>query len=494
MSMNEFDAVVVGGGVGGLCSAILLGGAGLRVLLLEKAESLGGKAGAVTIDGVEVDTGPSVLTLPDVFDDIFVAAGLRREEQFQLTRPSPGFRYVYRDGVVLDVFSAREDTVASVHNTLGAKAAREFSDYLSYAERIWNAAAPHFVYNQAPDLAGLLFGGPARWRAVTQIDPLRTLGRAIDESVGSPHLQMLLKRYATYNGSDVRSAPATLGCIAHVELSLGGYGVRGGMFELVKALERAARRVGVDFEFRASVEVIEQSPAGVSGIRLKDGRLIHANNVVANADVTHLANDLLKGASGLRKPTTLSMSAHTGILRAVRPSQSRPAHTVLFPVDYEAEFRDIFDRKVVPEDPTIYLCAQEACHGRKGWSADEPLFCMVNAPAMDDFSSQEPALSVRSRVLHQLRSYDLVSESDAFAWWRTPAELAARFPGSQGSLYGAASNTMQAAFQRPPNRIPTLSGLYLASGSAHPGGGLPMVALSAKQAVAALLRDRKAAA
>lgn len=492
--MTNYDVVVVGGGIGGLCSAILLGGSGLKVLVIEQAACLGGKAGTVSLDGVEVDTGPSVLTLPHVFDDIFAAAGMKREEEFTLTRPSPAFRYVYRDGVQLDVFLHREETVASVHGTLGSRAARELSEYLAYSERIWEAAAPHFVYSKAPDIRSLLLGGPVKWGAVTKIDPLRTLASAIDTRVRSPHLRMLLKRYATYNGSDVRTAPATLGCIAHVELALGGYGVLGGMIQIVRALERAAKRVGVEFELNTAVARVHQRGGKIAGLVLSDGRSLHTTRVVANADVSHLDRELMEGTSGLRTPDTLSMSAHTGIIRATRPSTPRPAHTVLFPSNYEEEFRDIFDLKQVPREPTIYLCAGESCHRRASWKSEEPLFCMVNAPALDDSSNQQAANSVKARVIQQLRDQSLVSYTDDVVWWRTPADLAARFPGSRGSLYGAASNSRQAAFERPPNRAPAVRGLYLASGSAHPGGGVPMVALSAKQAVAALLKDKGTAA
>lgn len=491
--MIEPDVVVIGSGVGGLCSAILLGARGYKVLVVEKADQIGGKAGTVTIDGIEVDTGPSVLTLPEVFDDIFAAAGMRRTEEIVLMTPSPGFRYIYRDGVVLDVHSSVQETLDSVTRALGARAREELAAYLAYAERIWQAAAPHFVYSGAPHLGGLLMGGLSKWRAVGKIDPFRTMHAAIEDLVQSPHLRMLLKRYATYNGSDVRRAPATLGCIAHVELSLGGFGVRGGMIELVHALERAARRVGVEFALGTGVSRIHRDQAGISGVSLADGGNLSVKSVIANADVAHLAEDLLGPRSGLQSPEALSMSAHTGIIRAAR-MPGRVAHTVLFPSDYDAEFSDIFDQLRVPLDPTIYLCAEEACHDRRGWSKEEPVFCMINAPALEDFSQQESAPSIKARVMHELRSRSLLSAADSIVWWRTPAELAARFPGSRGSLYGAASNTMSAAFKRPSNRSASISGLYLASGSAHPGGGLPMVALSAKQAVKALIADRKDAA
>src|SRR5690606_2417325 len=124
------DVIVIGAGIGGLSASILLGAAGLRVLVLEKAPAVGGKAGTVTVEGVEVDTGPSVLTLPHVFDEIFTAANMRREEEIKLTRPAPAFRYLYRDGTELDVFHELEKTLVSVENALGKKAANELQRYL----------------------------------------------------------------------------------------------------------------------------------------------------------------------------------------------------------------------------------------------------------------------------------------------------------------------------------------------------------------------------
>jgi 1-hydroxycarotenoid 3,4-desaturase len=490
------DVVIIGAGIGGLSASILLGAAGLRVLVLERANAIGGKAGTVMIDGVEVDTGPSVLTLPHVFDEIFLAAGMRREEQVELTQPEPAFRYIYRDGTELDVFHEFERTLDSVTNTLGKRAGLEFESYLASARTIWEAAAPHFVYNQAPDLKTLLFGGPSRWGAMTKIDPFRSMKAAIFAQVASPHLRMLLSRYATYNGSDVRTAPATLGCISHVELALGGYGVAGGMIELVRALSRAATQVGVEFRLGAEVDRVLNRAGTISGVRLTGGEVIAAQTVLANTDAAHLFSDLL-GAPNAITHGPPSMSAHTGIIRAVRPhfSSNRAAHTVLFPADYGQEFHDIFDAHRVPTDPTVYLCSQEACHRRTGWRDHEPLFCMINAPALESLANNdELSEEIQTRMLARLTASQVISSDDRVVWWRTPADLAARFPGSFGSLYGAASNTMMSAFQRPGNKVKRFQGLYVASGSAHPGGGVPMVALSGKQAARLILKDRRIAA
>jgi phytoene dehydrogenase-like protein len=156
---------------------------------------------------------------------------------------------------------------------------------------------------------------------------------------------------------------------------------------------------------------------------------------------------------------------------------------VLFPEDYASEFSDIFDRGQLPETPTVYLCAQEKTHGIKGWPDHEPVFIMANAPAVSD--SHDKALdwrSYRDRVLGRAVAAKRFEVGDTVVWERTPADLASAFPYSRGSIYGAASNNRYAAFKRPPNCLPGVYGLYLASGSAHPGGGLPLAALSGQNA------------
>ena len=490
------EVVVVGAGVGGLSAAITLAARGMRVRVLEATERPGGKIGIATVDGVEVDTGPSVLTLPDTLDRVLRLAGTSLRDQLELLELQPNFRYLYPDGVVLDVFGDPERTLVSVQNTLGRRAALELKGFLAYSARIWHAAAPAFILGDAPGLRTF----PRQLGALVSlrhIDPLRTMWGAICSRVRSPHLRMLLARYATYNGSDPRRAPATLNCIAHVELALGGYGVRGGMYEIVRALVRAAEGVGVELHFGEWVGRIRTAGQRVLGVETENGRFWNADAVIGNADAAHVLSDLLPSSFRQRQQVLRpepSMSGWVGILRARRRngSSARVAHTVLFPRDYMLEFRDIFDRARPPGEPTVYLCAQERCHGRRGWPEHEPVFLMANAPAEPAEGKSDAAVwdELRERVRHRLEDAGLADAGDELVWERTPSGLAAHFPGSRGSIYGAASNTAWAAFRRPPNRVAGVRGLYLASGSAHPGGGVPLCLLSGQAAARALFSDR----
>lgn len=494
-SARAVEVIVVGAGLGGLSAALCLASRGVRVHVVEASDRIGGKAGIEVVDGVEFDTGPSVLTMPDAIDEVFRRAGTSLRDELVLREERPAFRYLYPDGAVVDVFTRSDETLDSIERALGSTARRELAAFLDYARVIWESAAPHFVFGEAPSVGGMLRMGPLALARVTKVDALRSMLSAIDARVKEPHLRDLLLRYATYNGSDPRRAPATMNCIAHVELGLGGYGVDGGIYALVRALARNAERLGTTIETGARVVAIRATRGRVEGVELADGRNLDAKIVIANADVSHVATQLLPRAhrNAIKHRSDPSMSGWTGVLRARRRSgeHARVAHTVLFPRDYLQEFVDIFDRETEPTEPTVYLCAQEPCHGRTGWPDDEAVFLMANAPAepADGVDAPRDAAALRERVLARLTSAGLVDSGDAIVWARTPADMATRFPGTRGAIYGSSSNGMFAAFQRPPNRVSALPGLYLASGSAHPGGGMPLCVLSGRRAADQALED-----
>ena len=488
---RDAEVLVVGAGIGGLAAALALAARGLPVRVIEAGQRPGGKAGVVEVDGVVIETGPSVLTLPEVFAGLFARAGLRFEEMVGLRRLDWGFRYRYTDGCVIEVAHDPEQTLARIRSTLGPAAEAEMASFLRYSQRIWEAAAPHFVLGPAPTWAAMIGLALRHPRALLAVDSLRSMAAGIDRHVREPHLRMLLRRYATYNGSDPRRAPATLNCIAHIELALGGYGVEGGIGALVQALVDAIEARGGIIECGTAVErVLVQGGAAV-GLALAGGGQRCGRAVVVNADVGLLRDSALPDA-GRHLPAAAapSMSGWTGALRAARQAD-RPPHEVLFPADYDAEFRDIFDHDRPPATPTVYLCAQERCHGLAGWADAEQIFVMANAPAEPVGGPRAPEAwaGLEAAVEQRIRAAGLWTEGDSLVWRRSPTDLAAAFPGSRGAIYGAASNDRFAAFKRPPNRVRTMPGLYLASGSAHPGGGLPLVALSGLAAADCLSDD-----
>ncbi len=485
------EVVIIGAGLGGLASAIMLASSGARVRVVEASERAGGKAGIARVDGVEFDTGPSLLTMPDVVDEVVSFAGLRAHDLITLRRLTPSFRYHYEDGVNLDIFDDREESLQSVRDVLGAEAERELHGFLDYAEGIWKAAAPPFVYGDAPTARNIASMSVRQVVALRKIDAFGTMRSAIHKRVKSPHLRDLLTRYATYNGSDPRRAPATLNCIAHVEIGEAGWGIEGGVYALVRALRSTAERLGVRFCFNNPARRIVVQRGKVTGVDT-DAGFISARAVVANCDPALALGPLLHREYEGMEP---SMSGWNAVVRAHSIPDELPAHAVWFPKTYDHEFAQIFDEHRAPEEPTVYVCNQSKAHGRPGWAdGAEPLLVMVNAPAIR--GGEEPCGVAESSqfALDRLKAAGVVTADDDVVWQRTPMQLATQFPGSQGAIYGAASNDRFAAFRRPNNRCRDPRGLYLASGGAHPGGGMPLCLLSGLAAARAVAADLDLAA
>ena len=481
--MSRDSVVVIGGGFGGLSAAIRLASAGKHVTLLEMSSTLGGKAGCFVDGDFQSDTGPSVLTMVDEAIELLSLGEGPWQKRIDFIQATPAFRYIYPDGTILNIAHSLEKTIHNIRETLGTNAAHEFQAFMHYSQKIWDGSAPLFIHRTAPSWIDLLKLGLQQWRLIPTMDPFRNMQQGIKRFVQNPYLQNLLLRYATYNGSDPRQAPATLNCIAHVELALGGYGVRGGISNLVGALVSLATELGVEIRTDSMVQQIRQTST-VQSVILTTGEEILCCAVVVNADASHFKDTLLETVhrSKVHIPKPYSMSGWTAIYEV--PHQIRVPHTVLFPDNYLQEFIDIFDKNRPPNDPTIYVCAQTACHQRPITARNtEALFVMINTPPEpEDGASTTNWVQVEHRVRQKLQDASLLPKSAVLRWSRTPSDLSRLFPGSRGAIYGSSSNNRFAAFTRPSNALTSMPGIFLASGSAHPGGGMPMAMISGKLA------------
>lgn len=479
------DCLVIGAGFGGLAAAIRLGVQGHSVRLIDKDQHLGGKAGVFVDGDFRSDTGPSVLTMLEEAQELLRLGKQPASSYVEFIQASPAFRYLYDDGTILDVHHSLSDTRLSIQTVLGKKALDEFNAFMDYARDIWNGSAPLFVQSPAPHWTDLCLLAIKQWSLIPKMDPLRSMKNGILRFVENPYLIDLLLRYATYNGSDPRQAPATLNCIAHVELALGGYGVVGGIEALVYALGTIAEENNVLIELGCSASHITKLESCYQ-ISTSTG-VYTSDTVIVNADASHLKETLLPRpiSKSIYIPKPYSMSGWTAIYEVPIDDTQRVGHTVLFPKEYTQEFIDIFDYNQCPTDPTIYICAQRSCHGRKPTeNGTEALFVMINTPPESPDIPTNPQVwnDIEKHVRQKLQHRGVLPSNAKLKWMRTPADLAMQYPGSRGAIYGSSSNNRFAAFTRPSNELSSIKGVFLASGSAHPGGGMPMAMISGKHA------------
>jgi phytoene desaturase len=472
--------VVVGGGMGGLAAAIRLGAAGHHVTVLERNDELGGKLTVRHRDGFTFETGPSLLTLPGVFDDLFRAAGTRLADEVGLVRLDPQFRYHWPDGTAVTV----ADDPASNAALPG------WSSFVAAGERIWEVAERTFFAGPIEHPLSLA----RRMRSpldLVRIDPLRTLDRLARRHLPDPRLQQWAGRYATYSGSSPYAAPATLACIPYVESAFGSWYVRGGLGALRDAVVRVAARVGVALHTGTAVARIDVRGGRVAGVSLADGSSVPADVVVSNTDATVLYERLLPAPRALARVRRATPST-SGLVVLVGARGTTPGlahHTVWFSSDYPREFRQIVDEGRVADEPTVYACVSSVTDPSQAPADHENWFLLVNTPARPE---KVPA-AYAEVVLDRLRDVGVDLRSRAlFTEVITPADIEERYATPGGAIYGTSSNGRRAAFVRPANRG-AVPGLYLVGGSSHPGGGLPLVTISARIVADMIAHDLAAA-
>lgn len=496
--MEQDKVIVVGAGIGGLSAAIRLAAAGKQVTVYEQNERVGGKMSEIRRDGFRWDTGPSVITMRHVFEELFAVAGRRLEDYLTLQPVEPLTRYFYPDGTVLDA-TADLTRMAQQIAAIEPRDVEGYLAYLAYAARIHRITGPVFIYDEPPRLQSFLRVPVSEW---LRADPLRTMQQAIRSHVRSPHLRQLLGRFATYVGGSPYEAPATLNVIAHVELTGGVWYPQGGIYAIARALERLARELGVAVHTSCGVAAMQVAGGRVTGVALADGRVETAAAVVANVDVATVYDKLLPQNATtqrrLRRLTGLEPSCSGFVLLLGVDAGERPAeapalahHNIFFSADYEREFAQIFKQGTPPDDPTIYLAITAKSDPGDAPPGHENWFILVNAPPLDGrFAWEEEAPAYRDRVLARLRRFGVdVSGRIRSETMLTPVDLQRMTGAWRGALYGASANSKFTVFRRPHNRCADYERLYFAGGTTHPGGGVPLVTLSGKVAARLLLED-----
>jgi phytoene desaturase len=458
------DIVVVGAGVGGLAAAIRLRVAGHHVTVIERSEHAGGKLNVHRRDGFSFDIGPSLVTLPHVFDELFRVAGSSLAEQVTMVRLDPQFVHHWLDGRSLTVGDDGCDEPG-------------YRDFVQHGERIWAVSERTFLAGPMSSPVALA-RRLRRVRDLTDIDALRTLDASARRCFDDPHMVQWAGRYATYSGSSPYLAPATLGCIAHVEHRYGCWYPVGGLSALRDALVRVAEQVGVVIRLATEVESISTGgvTGGVTGVRLA-GECVAADIVVANADAHHLYADLLPHRRALRRVRRAHPSTSAFVVMAgVRGRTTGIGHhNVWFGADPHAEFRQLADDRLA-EDPTVYACVSAVTDPTQAPVGEENWVLLANVPA----GAAVDRDAYRDVLFDRLRRGGIdLSDRVAFTQTLTPADFHQRYRSPGGAIYGTSSNGRRAAFVRPANRG-AVPGLYLVGGSSHPGGGLPLVAIGAR--------------
>ncbi|MDF1572578.1 MAG: phytoene desaturase family protein [Bacteroidales bacterium] len=474
---------VIGAGIGGLATAIRMALKGHEVTVFEQSAVPGGKMGELRWKNYRWDAGPSLFTLPDLMEELYMLAEEEMKVSVRYTQLEVITKYFYEDGLVLNAYGDPEAFVKEAAEKTSENPGR-IRRFLRKARAMYSLTRDVFIFGD--------FSSPRTFvsrkflRSAMQIyrlEVLSTMHGANRRRFRSDHLVQLFDRYATYNGSNPYKAPGTLNVISHLEHNLGAYFPEKGMHTLAIELQQLAERVGVKFEFNAPVERIVHQDKRIRGVQV-NGETRSADLVVSDVDIYYLYRDLLPDVPFPEKyfKPERSTSAMIFYWAMDRQFPELELHNLFFSRDYRGEFGHLFDTKTITDDPTTYLFISSKIVKSDAPEGGENWFVMINVPENTGQDWDAAIVAVRKNIIAKISR---ILETDVaphilHETVRDPRNIEEETFSFRGSLYGNSSNSSMAAFSRHPNHRKDFHGLYFVGGSVHPGGGIPLCLASAK--------------
>lgn len=476
-------AIIIGAGIAGIGTAIRLAVKGHNVQVFESNSYAGGKLSSFTQGDYRFDAGPSLFTMPQYVDELFLLAGKNPKDYFNYKKLNEVCKYFWDDGTFLSASANIEEFAKEIESKTTSKGS-EIKNFLSKSERIYDITNKVFLEKSLHKASTFLNLNTFKsFLRFGEIDAFRTMAKANQSFFTDEKMVQYANRFATYNGSDPYQAPATLNVIPHLEQHFGAFFPDEGMVSITNSLVKLAEDLGVKFHFNKQVEEISLARKKINGVKVNN-QLIESDIVISNMDVYFTYKKLLKDETQPKKILKQERSSSALIFYwgIKKEFPSLGLHNIFFTNNYEKEFEYIFKSKTLYHDPTVYinisskLKKDDAPQGCENW------FTMINVPnniGQDWEAFKKEARQNIIKKINKVLNIDLEAliENETIL---DPVLIESRTSSYQGSLYGTSSNNQFAAFLRHANFSKKIKDLYFVGGSVHPGGGIPLALLSAK--------------
>ena len=480
--MSSTKAIIIGSGVAGMASAIRLAVEGFDVHVYEANNYPGGKLSAFEKDGFRFDAGPSLFTQPQNIEELFTLANEPIEKYFDYKAVDIVCHYFFENGKQLKTYANKELLAQTFKKVLGEDP-KAVIDYLNAAEKLYDNIGTIFLNHSLHKRNTWLHK-----RVINALKNVKwsylfgTLHQHNKAKFKTEEAVQLFNRFATYNGSNPYKAPGMLSLIPHLEQNQGTLYPKGGMISITNALYKLALKKDVHFHFNKKVSSIIHEQRKVKGI-VVDNENITADIVVSNGDVYYTYKKLLNENVVAHKISKLERSSSALIFYwgIQKEFSELGLHNIFFSNDYKKEFDHLFEKKMLMDDPTVYInitSKMENIHSPEG---AENWFVMINAPTNEGQDWNELVITAKKNIISKLNRL-LNTDIENYIVSETimdPVVIEQKTGTYKGSLYGTSSNSKFAAFFRPANFSKEIKGLYFCGGTVHPGGGIPLCLKSA---------------
>ena len=477
-------AVVIGAGFGGLAAAARLRAMGHAVTVLEAGDQPGGRARAFESDGFHFDAGPTVITAPHLFDELFELFGKDRRDYFDFVPVDPFYRVVFPDGRYFDYVGDDERLFAQIAKFNPADV-EGYKKLVEHSERIFDVG-----YTQLVDADFSRFGDMMRIVPdLVRLRAYKSLYGLVARYIKDDALRQVFTFQPLLIGGNPFRAPGIYLLIHWLERKWGIHFAMGGTTSIVRGLTRLLGEVGVDVRLNAPVERIEVANGRTKGVLLGDGSFIESDLVVSNADPAMVYTKLIDAAVR-RKHTDASvarkrysMSLFVGYFGTNKTYPDLAHHSILLGPRYRELLTDVFDRKTLPDDFSLYLHAPTRTDPSLAPPGGESFYVLSpvsNQQSGIDWSVQGPRYM--DRILEALDAEHLpgLRENLVTQFHVDPRYFEGELRSYRGAAFGPEPTLRQSAYFRFHNRSEDVEGLYCVGAGVHPGAGLPGVLSSAK--------------
>lgn len=479
--------------MGGLSAAATLSTQGFKVEVIEKNDKIGGKLNVVLRDGFLFDMGPSILTMPQYFRALFIAAGKDMKDYVEIVPINPHWRNFFEDGQIIDL-PADINRTGEVNPSLTEEDQKQISSFMAYAEKMYEFSNDIY-FNAAADTTMDVFRHYGPLKSLRRADLWATMNQRVEQHIKNPKLIDIYNYFIKYVGSSPYQAPSVLNLLSYIQYEFDLWYVKGGMYNLAKALGQLLHELGVTVRLDTEVKKIIQTDHAVQGVMLASGEALTADVVVCNMEFIPAYERLLGESKDFLaryqkfEPACSGFVAHLGVNRSY--SQLRH-HNFFFSQDAKKHFHTIFVEKKLPEDPTIYLVAPSKSDPAIAPEGHEVIKILPHIPYIQDKPfTQENYNQFKNRVYDKLERMglkDLRKHIVTEEIW-TPHDIEAHYYSNRGSIYGVVSDRKKNRGFKGPKRSLKYKNLYFVGGSINPGGGMPMAVLCGQQVGKMVVQD-----
>lgn len=484
MNTTNKSVLVIGGGLGGLSAAISLAQAGYDVSLYEKNHHIGGKLNRLDQDGFGFDLGPSILTMPRVFEDLFKASGKSMKDYVPIEKLDHQWRSFFPDGNVIDLY---EDLKQMGENnpSLSAKDMREYRKLLDYSKKIYEMTDQTY-FKHGVDSTKEIMKYTSLLGALKNFDLFSTVHGAIDKRISNKQLRDMLSYFIKYVGSSPYDAPAVLNMMIYMQHDQGVWYVPGGLNKLAEGLVKLAEEEGVTFHLGTPVAKLEKKKGAITGAWLQDGTRLTADYYVSNMEVIPVYERLLQEdrrfVDQLKEkfePASSGLVLHLGVKKTYPQLRH---HNFFFAKNMKQQMQSIFHDHKLPNDPVIYLVNVNKTDPSQAPEGHENIKVLPHIPYIQDNKpiSRQEYEQFAERVLMKLETmglHDLRANIVTKDMW-TPEDIRNTYGSDRGAIYGTLSDRKKNKGFKHAKESELYNNLYFVGGTVNPGGGMPMVTLS----------------